>query len=397
MDKAQINRWIGELKFELTDIQRFWSESMIDQRHGGFLPGMNTLHQIDVAGQKGVVLNARILWAFSALAIHHDPVCRQYAGRAYDYLRNFFRDPEHKGYYWSVTFDGKPGQTRKQVYAQAFVLYGLCEYFSLTRDPAILQEAIDLFGLIESNCLNQVSGGYLEAFSREWNPLTDWRLSEKDLNEPLSANTHLHLLEAYTSLARIKPSQPVIGAIQRLQQIFENHFLNANGHLNLFFNLNWEAAGTLISYGHDIETSWLLQESNGVLPGPAREPIMKWIQKAGRSYLDEALLPDGSSRYEADPAQDHDDHDRHWWVQAEGMVGLLNAYRNDGDPRFLEASGRIWAYILANLKDPLSGEWYWRIDRHGHWLPDDSIAGFWKCPYHNTRACLEGIKRLSVL
>ncbi|MFH0760798.1 MAG: AGE family epimerase/isomerase [Bacteroidota bacterium] len=398
MDKDLIQRWIAEMRAELNDIEKFWSESMVDNQYGGFLPGMNTIRQVDEKGQKGIVLNARILWALSALAIHHDPACRLLADRAFDYIRNYFLDAKSGGYYWSVTFNGKPCQTRKQVYAQAFVLYALVEYYSLTRDSMVLSEARELFELMEQRGLDPVTGGYTEAFSQDWLPLSDWRLSKKDLNEPLSLNTHLHVLEAYTSLYRISPEKPVINAIGRLHRLFEAHILKSDGHLNLFFNLNWEPVGNLISFGHDIETTWLLQESAEALSVFAKPVLItNWIREACRVFLKEALLPDGSSRYETDPLTGHDDRDRHWWVQAEGMVGLLNAYGNEGDPCFLEASWRLWNFIISELKDPTTGEWFWRIDPDGRWFPEDSLAGFWKCPYHNTRACLEGIKRLSIL
>jgi mannobiose 2-epimerase len=398
MDNVLIRRWIAEMRAELNDIRKFWSESMTDEKFGGFLPGMNTLRQIDQTGQKGVVLNARILWAFSALANQHDPGCRRMADRAFSFIRDHFCDPEYGGYYWSVTFDGKPCQTRKQIYAQAFVLYGLVEYFNLTGDPGVLRMARELFELMEQKGLDPVAGGYTEAFSRDWSPLSDWRLSPKDLNEPLSLNTHLHVLEAYTSLCRISPEKPVIMAIHRLHQLFDAHFIRPDGHLNLFFNLWWKPVGELVSFGHDIETTWLLQESIEAVPGIEQSKrLTGWIRHACRVFLREALLSDGSARYETDPVTGHDDRDRHWWIQAEAMVGLLNAYGNEGDPRFLESSWNLWKYILSDLKDPSTGEWFWRISPEGRWFPEDSLAGFWKCPYHNTRACLEGIKRLSTL
>lgn len=398
MDKHLIIQWIAEMKSELNDIQKFWSESMVDYQYGGFLPGMNSLRQVDETGPKGVVLNARILWAFSALAIHHDAGCRKMANRAYDFIQTHFHDPEHGGYYWSVTFDGKPCNTRKQVYAQAFVLYGLAEYYTLTHDAQVLRLSNELFDLIEQQCTDRLSGGYTEAFARDWSPLSDWRLSSKDLNQPFSLNTHLHLLEAYTSLYRICPEESVTSAIQRLHHLFESHFMKPDGHLNLFFNSAWKPVGELISFGHDIETTWLLQESFDVLPAMEKPVwLANRIREACLTFFNEALLNDGSSRYETDRLSGHDDRDRHWWVQAEGMVGLLNGYRNNPDPAYLIAAYRLWSFISTYMKEPESGEWFWKINSDGNWLPEDPLAGFWKCPYHNTRACLEGIKRLSAI
>lgn len=398
MDKSEMKLWINQLRDELDDIVRFWSESMPDHKNGGFLAGINTVGKVDDSGPKGVVLNARILWSFSSLSIHHNPDCRMWADRAYQYINEYFKDPVHSGYYWSVSQNGVPVSTKKQTYAQAFVLYALVEYYNLTHNFQALNEACKLFFLIEEYGYNEEYGGYIEAGTRNWKVPDDWRLSSKDLNEPMSLNTHLHVLEAYTSLFSVFPDPSVKSAIEKLQQLFASHFFRADGHLNLFFNRKWEPVGQLISYGHEIETTWLLRKSlDFVSYAPIIGDIAQWIDQALHTFLREAILPDGSVRYESDPATGLDDRDRHWWVQAESMIALLDYHMHQPEDQLLQSAHQIWQFIRNSLKDPRTGEWYWRLDSDGHWFSGDSLAGFWKCPYHNTRTCLESIDRLKML
>ncbi len=407
MNNSQIQAWTRELESELDDILRFWSTRMPDEENGGFLAGILTSGEIDRTGPKGVVLNARILWSFSTLAIHYnrlagDPesaakaeTCRRLAGRAFQYLVRFLRDPDHGGYYWSVDRKGLPFSDRKQIYAQAFVLYGYTEYYRLTGDPLVLELARELFDTIESRGSDPEAEGYVEAFNRDWSPLADLKLSDKDLNEPFSLNTHLHVLEAYTALNLIDPNPEVKNALIRLHALFHNKFLSLSGHLNLFYNRCWKPVGRLVSYGHDIEAAWLLLESTENTPGtPWHKIILKRTGIMVDAFLRDALLPDGTVRYESDPESGHNDTDRHWWVQAEAMVGLLWAWKNHRNGKYLETAWRIWRFIRDRMKDPLTGEWYWRLDQEGRWFPGDTIAGFWKCPYHNSRACLESIEIL---
>lgn len=407
MDKTVVQTWIREMQSELDDIFRFWSTRMPDQENGGFLAGILTSGEVDRSGPKGAVLNARILWSFSALAIHYSQItddpeaacksdtCRQMADRAFDYLVRYFRDPIHQGYFWSVDQEGQPFHDRKQVYAQAFVLYGFTEYYRLTGDNLVLELVLELFATIETWGFDQAAGGYTEAYNRDWSPIPDLKLSPKDLNEPFSLNTHLHVLEAFTSLWKIAPRPEVKYSLIRLYGIFYRRFLDRQGHLNMFFTRTWVPSGRLISYGHDIEATWLLEESlNSLTDNPWRRTILARTATMVDIFCNEAILPDGSVRYESDPESGHDDRDRHWWVQAEAMVGLLHAYRNNPDEKYITAAHSIWVYIREQMKDPLTGEWYWRLDPDGRWFPDDTIAGFWKCPYHNSRACLESIRLL---
>ena len=120
------------------------------------------------------------------------------------------------------------------------------------------------------------------------------------------------------------------------------------------------------------------------------EPIVRLVAKAS----EKGLNADGSMTHEANLDTGHVDADRHWWVQAETVVGFLNIYQHFGDTEALQHGLRCWQYIKGNLIDWKNGEWYWSRDPEGNINLKDDHAGFWKCPYHNSRMCLEIIERI---
>jgi mannobiose 2-epimerase len=379
-----------ELYEELTgNILPYWMNKMQDKENGGFygkVDGGEALHR---QADKGAVLNARILWTFSsAYRIFEDPVYLDMAERAYHYILDYFLDKEYGGLYWKLDYRGNPVNTKKQTYAQGFALYGFSEFYRATGRPEALEIAKQFFYLVEKQAYDPVKGGYFEAFTRDWQPIEDMRLSTKDANEKKTMNTHLHLLEPYTNLLRIWQNPEVRLAQQKLIRIFTGKILNRQtGHLGLFFDENWISQSGLISYGHDIESSWLLYEAAEAL---GESSLTEEIRQKSLAVVEaalEGLQPDGSLIYESDG--EHDDTDRHWWVQAETVVGLVYAYRNSGDEKYLNKAKDCWKYIQKHLTDRKSGEWYWSVDAHGKRNSRDDKAGFWKCPYHNSRMCME--------
>ena len=251
----------------LADILSYWTNKMPDKVNGGFIGRIDEFECLDHDAPKGAVLNARILWAFSAAFIHTDkPVYKEMADRAYSYIINHFIDEEFAGVYWTVTSGGKPLETKKQIYALSFTIYGLAEYYKITQDHDVLKTAVRLFSAIETCSFDKDRGGYFEAFNRDWSPMEDLRLSSKDINEKKTMNTHLHILEAYTNLYKVHKDKQVYVKIKGLLDSFYKHIINPETmHLNLFMNEQWQVSGSGISYGHDIEASWLLLEAAEVL------------------------------------------------------------------------------------------------------------------------------------
>ncbi len=384
---------------ELTrNILPFWMTRMVDEKNGGFYGRINGLSQLIENEDKGGILNARILWSFSA-AFNHLGISKymEMASRARDYAFEHFFDPENGGTYWTVDYQGRPGDTKKQIYSQAFFIYALVEYYTASGDKSCLEKAISLFHLIEEKSFDTLKNGYLEAFSKNWNLLEDLRLSDKDDNEKKTTNTHLHILEAYTSLYEVWKNEELAGKLRNLIQLFTDTIIDRkSSHLNLFFDEDWVSKSDLISYGHDIEASWLVYEAAEALGDPELlQNVKVACIKLAEAGL-EGLQPDGSIVYEKEGANGHVNADRHWWPQAEAVVGLLNLYELNSMEVYLEKAVLCWDYIENNLVDHEHGEWFWSIKEDGSINTEDDKAGFWKCPYHNTRSCLEIIRRMKL-
>ena len=380
-----------------TNILPFWLDKMIDRENRGFygrIDGHGVLHP---DAEKGAILNARILWTFSAAyRVLKRPEYLAAATRAKDYILEHFYDKEFGGIYWSLDCLGRPKDTKKQFYAIGFAIYGLSEYARATADREALDYAIRLFECIEQHSLDRKDNGYIEACTREWGKIEDMRLSDFDANYPKSQNTHLHIIEPYTNLFRIWKDERLEKALRNLINIFTDKILNPETHhLDLFFDNDWtRGAGHLESYGHDIECSWLMHEAALVLGDEEVlrkvEPIVKLVAKAS----EKGLNADGSMVHEANVDTGHVDDDLHWWVQAEAVVGFFNIYQFFGDEQALEKATHCWQYIKQNLIDNENGEWYWSRHADGTLNLEDDKAGFWKCPYHNGRMCLELIERI---
>lgn len=389
------------MKLEMEDVLHnnilcFWLNNMQDTEHGGFYGQMKGDGTLVKDANKGGILNARILWSFSAA--YRVTGRKEYldaATRAKDYILRYFVDKEYGGTYWELDYLGNPVDTKKQFYALGFMLYGLSEYSRATGDKESLKMAIELFNTIESHSLDTGYNGYIEACTREWDEIADMRLSELDANYPKSQNTHLHIIEPYTNLYRIWKDSRLEAALRNLINIFTDKILNPETHhLDLFFENDWtRGAGHLESYGHDIECSWLMHEAALVLGDKdvlaKVEPIVQLVAKAS----EKGLNPDGSMIHEANLDTGHKDDDLHWWVQAENVVGWYNIFQYFGDETALAKSIKGWQYIKDNLIDYDHGEWYWSRDHHGNLNLKDDHAGFWKCPYHNSRMCLEIMER----
>ena len=417
------------MRLEMQDVLEnnilpFWLEKMQDNENGGFygrIDGSGVLHP---DAEKGAILNARILWTFSAAyRVLEKGELLEAATRAKDYLVDHFIDPEYGGVYWSVDYKGEPLDTKKQFYAIAFAIYGLSEYARATGDREALEYALDLYDCIEEHAFDDEQNGYIEACTREWGKIGDMRLSELDANYPKSQNTHLHIMEAYANLLRclkemraqeqcdyvpaigsvlpvgisvpLETMVSVEGALRNIISIFIDKILNPEtNHLDLFFDMDWtRGAGHLESYGHDIECSWLLHEAALVLGDEnLLEKVENVVQKVAKAS-EKGLREDGSMIHEANLDTGHVDDDLHWWVQAENVVGWFNVWQHFGDEEAFKKSEKCWHYIKENLVDFDNGEWYWSRHPDGSLNTVDDKAGFWKCPYHNSRMCLEIIER----
>ncbi|GAB4491702.1 MAG: cellobiose 2-epimerase [Anaerolineales bacterium] len=384
------------LRAELTEnILPFWMKYAPDPEHGGFHGAISNTLEVFPAAPRSAILCARILWTFSTTCrVFGAPEYRQMADYAYQTLTGSFWDADFGGVYWSLNPGGAPLEPRKHHYAQAFAIYGLSEYFRATQNKDAKKLAVVLFDLLEQHAFEPVYGGYTEGSSREWGALADMRLSDKEINCSKSMNTMLHILEAYTNLLRIW-DDPRLRRQHRalLETYLEKVYDPQTGHLRLFFDNAWNALEAHDSYGHDIEASWLMWEAAQMHPDPAlHERIRPAVLGLAESVYREGRDTDGSLFYEGLSGEILVE-EKHWWPQAEALVGFTNAYELSGNSKFAAAVGEAWKFIENHMIDRVYGDWFKETDRAGNPKPGHMKAGFWDCPYHHARACFEILER----
>ena len=310
------------------------------------------------------------------------------AVHARDYFLDHFCDHKYGGVYWSVDAAGERLDTKKQLYAQGFAIYGLSELYKVTGDDEVLKNAINLYRVVETYFADKENGGYIEALARDFSPLEDMSLSAHDINADKTMNSHLHVLEAYANLYQVWPDEELKEAVQKLLDLVGTRIMGADGHLQLYFRKDWSVMPGGVSYGHDIETSWLALECADALKDiDVVNRVRPWALSMGKAG-NEGLLPDGSMRYEKLLDGKYDDS-RQWWVQAETVVGNLWLWKYHADPQGADRALAAWNYIRENLVDEKDGEWWWAVLEDGSLDLSQPKVGFWKCPYHNTRMCLQ--------
>ncbi len=386
--ETRTDNFLQEVRENLTScILPYWL-NLKDPR-GGFYGEVASDGTVLYDAPRGVILNARIIWTFAAAyqQLKQTPYLVA-AVHARDYFLEHFCDHKYGGVYWSVDASGERLDTKKQLYAQGFAIYGLSELYKVTHDDEVLKNAINLYKVVETYFADKENGGYMEALARDFSPLEDMSLSAHDINADKTMNSHLHILEAYANLYKVWPDEELKAAVESLLNIVGEKVMAPSGHLQLYFKRDWSVMPGGVSYGHDIETSWLALECAAALEDiDVVNRVRPWALAMGKAG-NEGLLPDGSMRYEKLTDGTYDDS-RQWWVQAETVVGNLWLWKYHADPEGADRALAAWNYIREHLVDNQAGEWWWAV------LPDGSLdlqqpkAGFWKCPYHNTRMCLQ--------
>lgn len=398
-----------EIKHELLfDIIPFW-RNLRDNEYGGYYGWLAYDLELDKKAQKGCILNSRITWFFANAYTAYrngfltDAECGAAgfsgsdllaeARHGYEFLRAHCVDEEFGGIYWSLNYDGTPLDTTKHTYNQAFCIYALSSYYEASGDEEALALARRLFHLIEEKCTDEI--GYLEAFTREFAPESNEKLSENGVLADKTMNTLLHVFEAYTELYRVAPDDEVGARLRRIMDVFADKVYNpAKRRQEVFFDAEYNTILDLHSYGHDIETAWLMDRGVEVLADPEYEEKMSPITQALTAQIYETAFDGRSLANECDRGVVNTH--RVWWVQAETVVGFLNGYEKTPEhTEYKEAAIAQWEFIKEYVIDARPGsEWYWEVNEDGSPIPDRPIVEPWKCPYHNGRMCIEVLKRI---
>lgn len=395
-DKTKVKP--SELKEEITsdlkgNILEFWSKYSPDDKDG-FYGELSYDGTPNAEAKRGLVLNARILWTFSsAYRIFGDESYKALADRAQKYLLANFIDRERGGAFWSLNSDGTPADTDKQTYGISFAIYGLSEHFRATGNQLSLDEAIYLYRTLEKYAKEPEYDGYIDSFTSDWQKPERYGYDGKGI-APKTMNTHIHVLEAYTSLYRVWKDPELASRLEALIGIVTEKMYNPQtGHLGLYFDMKWNSMEDIDSYGHDIETAWLVTEAAEVLGNSSLlKTITPKVLKMTDAALKEGLTPDGAMTYERKGNEYH--RELSWWCQAETVVGCMNAWKLSGDERYYDSAIRTWNWIKTYMIDSEFGEWYGTVSPENIPVKDGQKCSMWRCPYHNSRMGYEVIRLL---
>lgn len=369
----------------------FWT-SLHDSEYGGYYGWLDFDLHLNKKAEKGCILNSRILWFFSQAAqLTGRADLRAEADHAFAFLMKHCVDRTNGGMYWSVTYDGQPLDTTKHTYNQAFAIYALSAYYQLTGSLEALALARELFHLIETRCTDRE--GYLEAFTVDWHPASNEKLSENGVLAAKTMNTLLHVFEGYAGLYQAAAFPEVEAAMRHILDLYAEKVYSPTLHRQLvFFDEHYNSIIDLYSYGHDIESSWLIDWGCGLLGDETLRAKIAAINSDLAAAVYRTAYREHSVINECERGVD--DTTRVWWVQAEAVLGFVNEYAKSGDEQYAAAAADVWHYIEETLVDKRPGsEWFWCVDKHGVPSSRQPIVEPWKCPYHNGRMCMELIRR----
>ncbi|MBI9046489.1 MAG: AGE family epimerase/isomerase [Anaerolineaceae bacterium] len=410
MHKDELKKFRDIFENELqNNILNYWVNNAVDTKSGGFFGAVGIDNKPVLNINKSCVLNARILWTFSAAAkMYPDESYSDLAERAFHVLKNHFLDEQHGGFFMEINSKNQVANDQKHTYVQAFVLYALCKYYQLTEANEVLHFAQDFFLFLDKISKDKQGPGYQESFTRDWLWIDKNRMADND--EPKSMNTHLHLLEAYSALYSIWPDPQVKDRLKELFIIFLDNIIRPSGHLGIFFDNSFEEvehSKGICSFGHDIEASWLLWEAAQILGDEKICTRMKEISKKMLSAVERVGFDkDGGLFLESYRYGSHVRTNKHWWLQAETLVGFMNGFEITGNQKYWENMKLSWNFINQFVIDQKGGEWFTKVNRLGNPFliePTDDPSPYyrndwkidpWKAPYHNGRACMEMIIRI---
>ncbi len=338
---------------------------------------------------RGGVLNARILWSFSAAyRTFGDAAYLKLADYAQRYFLDTFIDKTYGGVYWLTAPDGEVVNASKYTYAMTYGIYGLAEHYLATGNKESLEAAIDLYRTLEEKGREPQYDGYVECFTQEWQPLENY-----DNNAPKTMNAHLHVLEAYTLLYQCWKDEGLKERLAFCVDLFLNRLYDASRrHFRLFFDNAWNSLVEMDSYGHDVEAGWLLCQAARQLDDPELTSRAKRTAlEVTDACLSEGLDEKGYMGYEnrGGKGMDH----ASWWGQVETIIACVNAWQISGKTSYLQTASTVWSFVKSSMVDAEYGEWFSDCF-NGEPKKEAPKVSMWRCPYHTVRLGVEMNERL---
>lgn len=388
-----------QLKADLTaKILPYWYDSAIDHQNGGYVLSDDAAKKASPATEKQLVTQTRMIWGFSHAHLNgfsdlkHDYLAA--AAQGYRFLQAHFLDRENGGYYWTTDLAGKPLDQRKLLYGESFVIYGLVEYYRASADKTALDQAIELYRVLQKHTHDNTNGGWFEHFERSWTPILDPKAQViVELGGAKSANTHLHLMEALTELYQATHDAQVRKSLEEALKINSTYFYPSDPSKSSFHRQpDWQlvtapsSAG--LSYGHNVEFAWLMIRAEKTL---GREPSWRHFEahlnhalRYGYDHQRGGLYSRG---FDDQPATDTD---KIWWVQAEMLAALTDALKHQENAAYEEALDKLLQFVLKYQANPGDGIWLDTVTAAGQ--PKVAAkAHNWKANYHDVRAMVKFI------
>lgn len=367
----------NEISEEVKNVINFWSTKVIDQKNNGFYGACDFYGKPLKEANKGVVLNARLLWSFAKIS--NQLKTDEYTSivqRSYKYLQSFFKDADFGGVYWELNFKGIPLNTNKKSIAQAYTLLALSEVYLLNKKEEIKEECLKLYNCIEENFYNKEENFYKNTLTREF------KVIEEDVS--LTLGTHLHIIEAYTNLYKINKSVIVKESIENLLNIIIRKFLKSNEYCEIELSKNDDSLTTHISFGHNVEVPCILLEACAIIRtdkyvGFLKNKLIKYseevihlINRTGGVYLFKNIKNNTYVK------------EYQWWMQTESLIAFQTLSELTSNKVYSNILEVLWTFIKNHFIDIENGEWYEKLDTNKIPMKENKIT-MWKSPYHIIR------------
>ncbi len=414
---------VSEMKHVLDSLMiDVWYPRVIDATNGGYFSDFTYDWELGEPQNKFIVTQARHVWATSFLYENYEEKEEylRYAGHGFHFLRDHMWDKEFGGFYDLTDSTGnllpRSIGADKRAYGNSFAIYALAQYYKVSKNEEALELAKKTFLWLEENSHDPVNGGYFQILDRTGKPIVREEAAKYAGYENFQVglkdyNSSIHLLEAFTTLYQVWPDELVRQRLQEMYDIVSGVMLDDRGFLKLYFHPDWtqvtdeelhgfsregNSPTNHITFGHDVETAFLLYEAAGalhIIDNELFQKMKKMVDHAIQHGWDKKYggLFDGGKYVDGEVAiiNDH----KQWWAQAEALNAFLLMHRIfPDDTIYMQKFEEQWAYVNEYLIDHEHGGWYIYGLDVGHQFSESNKVSIWKGSYHTVRAmvhCLE--------